>query len=166
MLFSGDGAKAFIRLMPNNINNVIYAEHVNMPNNISNAFFIIGDKERLRKIKAADKKIDAICTNIKNKKFLLRGWGFGSQLLGYMQNLSWPSVEEKAKSSFKVYNNCTLCGLCAKRCPTMNLEIIEGKVVQKNNCTVCYRCLTICPAKACTVLLKSTPKTQYKGPTL
>ena len=35
MMFSGDGAKAFARLIPNCDKRVIYAEHFNMPNNIS-----------------------------------------------------------------------------------------------------------------------------------
>lgn len=35
MLFSGDGAKAFARLIPNCDGRVRYAEHFKMPNNLS-----------------------------------------------------------------------------------------------------------------------------------
>lgn len=44
-----------------------------------------------------------------------------------------------------------------------NLEIIDGKVVQKDNCTICYRCVNICPQKAATVYFRAKPKKQYEG---
>ena len=60
-------------------------------------------------------------------------------------------------------SDCTQCGLCVKVCPMDNLEIINGKVVQKDNCTICYRCVNICPQKAAIVYFRSKPKEQYKG---
>ena len=49
MLFSGDGAKAFARLLPGCDERVIYAEHFLMPNNICNFFlFPIREKEKIK----------------------------------------------------------------------------------------------------------------------
>lgn len=56
MMFSGDGARAFARLLPGCDDHVVYAEHFNMPNNISNFWlFPVRDSERNRKQKSAEK---------------------------------------------------------------------------------------------------------------
>ena len=160
MMFSGDGAKAFHRLLPDC--EVLYAEHINMPNNISNFFlFPVSDKEKQRKLPKAEKKIQSMCEDIKQGKSVLRGWSFGSKILGLFQNLFWPTMERKGAASFATNENCNCCGLCAKVCPTANIEIRDSEVVQQNRCTLCYRCVNSCPKKAATVLLHTQVKTQY-----
>lgn len=72
-------------------------------------------------------------------------------------------MEAKAKSSFSTDDTCIGCGLCVKNCPTNNLEMANGKVIQKGNCTLCYRCVNLCPKQSCTVYFKKKPKKQYKG---
>lgn len=164
MMFSGDGAKAFTRLLPSC--KVIYAEHFNMPNNISNfALFPVTEKERLRKKAKADAKMARVCRDIKNGVVFLRGWSRASQLLGYLQNTFWPGVERKKASSFRAGDSCNGCGLCAKKCPASNLVQQEPrkKPIQQNCCILCYRCVNLCPQKAATVLLHAPVKTQYKG---
>lgn len=162
MMFSGDGAKAFARLVPQS--HVIYAEHFNMPNNISNfSLFPITEKERVRKKAKADAKMQRVCSNIKNGKVFLRGWSLGSQWLGYVQNKFWPDVERKQASSFCADESCTGCGLCVKKCPAQNLVLQEKRPVQLNQCMLCYRCVNLCPQKAATVMLPAKVKTQYKG---
>jgi ferredoxin len=49
-----------------------------------------------------------------------------------------------------VYANrsCTLCGICARACPTGNIRILGKKVKFGTACTVCYRCLNVCPEQA------------------
>lgn len=164
MLFSGDGARAFARLIPDYDKNIIYAEHFMMPNNICNFFlFPMNNKGTLKKVKKADKKLDRVCNNIRKGIIRKRGWNIISKLLGKTQNIAYPKMEEKARHSFMTDSDCTQCGLCVKVCPMDNLEIINGKVVQKDNCTICYRCVNICPQKAAIVYFRSKPKEQYKG---
>lgn len=164
MMFSGDGARAFTRLLSGCHNHVIYAEHFNMPNNISNFFlFPIREKERIRKVNAANKKLDVVCSNIKKGVIKKRGWSKFAHLLGKMQNSSYPAIEEKQKGSFVADSNCIQCGLCVKHCPMKNLELDEAGVKQKNNCILCYRCVNLCPKKAATVFIHKKPKQQYKG---
>lgn len=167
MMFSGDGARAFARLLPGCDSRVIYAEHFCMPNNICNFFlFPIREGERIRKKKSADRKIKSVCHNIRHGIRKKRGWNPFSTILGKTQNLFFPKIEEKARGSFHAGKSCTQCGLCVKCCPMHNLEIRSGRVIQKNNCTLCYRCVNLCPQKAATVCLSAKPRRQYKGITL
>ena len=75
MMYSGDGAKAFTRLLLECNNQIIYAEHFNMPNNVSNLFFFpIREKERIKKQRNADKKLKLVCHDIQNGIVKKRGW--------------------------------------------------------------------------------------------
>ncbi len=164
MMFSGDGAKAFTRLLPVCERQVLYAEHFHMPNNLCNIPFLpIREGERIRKKKAADRKLQRVCRDLQNGISKKRGWSRWSELLGRTQSASFPRSEERGRSSFHADGDCTRCGLCVRQCPMHNLELSEGGVVQKNNCTLCYRCVNNCPQKAVTVLLGRKPGRQYKG---
>lgn len=164
MMFSGDGARAFARLLPGCEKHVIYAEHFNMPNNICNFFlFPVRDQERIRKTKAADKKLDLVCRQIKKGVVKRRGFHPYSSLLGKMQNVGFPEMEEKYRGSFIADKSCIGCGICVSCCPMHNLELKKNGVLQKNNCTLCYRCVNLCPKQAATVMLHAKPKRQYKG---
>ena len=165
MLFSGDGARAFARLLPGGEDRVIYAEHFLMPNNICNfSLFPIREKERLQKPPKALKRLDRVCAGLQKGIVKKRGWNWFSTLLGKVQNVSWPKIEQQGRSSFLADESCIGCGLCVKSCPAHNLELIEGRVVQKDNCTLCYRCVNLCPKQSCTVFLHKKPVKQYKGP--
>ncbi|MPM83250.1 hypothetical protein SDC9_130313 [bioreactor metagenome] len=164
MMFSGDGAKAFTRLLPGCESRVIYAEHFNMPNNISNFWlFPVREGERIRKQRAADKRLERVCRDLENGVVRRRGWGVRSMLLGKLQSRNWLAIEEKQRGSFVADEDCSRCGLCVRRCPVQNLELTERGVVQKNRCILCYRCVNLCPQKAATVMLHVKPKRQYKG---
>lgn len=164
MLFSGDGSRAFARLLPCLENQVIYAEHFRMPNNICNFWlFPVKDKERIRKKRAADRKLEQVCKDIQNGIVKRRGWNYFSTFLGKTQNLLWPIIERNDRGSFTVDNDCNRCGLCVRCCPVQNLALTENGIQQKNNCILCYRCANICPKKAATVMLHTKPKRQYKG---
>lgn len=164
MIFSGDGARAFARLLPGCDERVIYAEHFHMPNNISNFWlFPIRDEERIRKLHAAEQKLERTCTQIQNGIVGRRGWSAFSALLGKFQNIAWPMLENRKKGSFSVNQACNRCGLCVRRCPVHNLALTEAGVTQKNNCILCYRCVNLCPQKAAAVMLRKRPKRQYKG---
>lgn len=135
-----------------------------MPNNICNFFlFPKTEKEKFKKPQKALKKLDQVCTNIQKGIIKKRGWNLFSTLLGKSQNVFFPKIEEKGKSSFSVDESCIACGLCIKVCPMNNLKMTDGKVEQNNNCTLCYRCVNICPKQSCTVYIHNKPKKQYKN---
>lgn len=164
MMFSGDGAKAFARLLPGCDSNVIYAEHFNMPNNICNMWLLpIREGDRIRRQKDADKKLEQVCQDIRQGIVKKRGWGIFSHWLGLTQSAFWPGVEEKQRGSFIADGDCTRCGWCVNHCPMQNLTITAEGITQHNNCILCYRCVNFCPQKAATVLIHAKPKRQYKG---
>ena len=164
MMFSGDGAHAFARLLPGCESHVLYAEHFNMPNNISNFWlFPVREGERMRKQRTADKKLNRVCQEIQNGRVKRRGWKSFSTLLGKIQNTFWPDIEKNQQGSFLADSDCTRCGLCVRRCPMHNLALTETGVAQKNQCILCYRCVNLCPQKAASVMLHTKPKRQYHG---
>lgn len=164
MLFSGDGARAFARLIKGCDERILYAEHFLMPNNICNFFlFPMTEKEKIEKPKKALEKLEQVCFDIQNGVVKKRGWNIFSTLLGKTQNIAYPKMELKGKSSFRTDGSCIGCGLCVNSCPARNLEMVNGKVVQKNNCMLCYRCVNLCPKQSCTVYFHKKPKRQYKG---
>ncbi|MCR6545698.1 EFR1 family ferrodoxin [Dehalobacterium formicoaceticum] len=50
--------------------------------------------------------------------------------------------------SFYVDDNCNGCGICAKVCPVVNIEIIENKPVWLHHCESCLACFSWCPQHA------------------
>lgn len=164
MLFSGDGTRAFARLIDNCDERVIYTEHFKMPNNICNfALFPMTEKEKIKKPLKALEKLDVVCSDIQKGIVKRRGWNVFSTLLGKTQNIAYPKMEKQAKSSFNTDDTCIGCGLCVDNCPMNNLELVDGKVKQKGNCMLCYRCVNMCPKQSCTVYFRKKPKKQYKG---
>ena len=165
LMFSGDGACAFTRLLPNSRDNVVYAEHFNMPNNICNfALFPVKNREQAKKyLLTAEKKMNKVCNNIKQGIVKKRGFSTFSWLLGKVQSASWPTIEAKNISSARVDKDCVRCGICVKLCPVKNLSLDEKGIKQHDNCIICYRCVNACPEKAITVLLHKKPWVQYKG---
>lgn len=165
LFFSGDGACAFTRLLPGSRKNVLYAEHFNMPNNISNfdLFPIKNGVQANKYLIAAEKKMNIVCKNIKNGIVKKRGFSNFSWLLGKVQSAFWPTVEEQHKSSARTDSDCIKCGACVKLCPSKNLSLDGNGINQHDNCIICYRCVNACPKKSITVLIHKKPKVQYKG---
>ena len=108
-------------------------------------------------------KLDKVCSDIQKGIVKKRGWNVFSSILGKTQNIAYPKMEAKAKTSFRTDDSCIGCGLCVNKCPMHNLELVNGKVKQNGNCTLCYRCVNICPKQSCTVYFTKKPKKQYKG---
>jgi ferredoxin len=176
MLFSGDGARAFVDMFWEDTITVIYAEHFNMPNNICNTPLLRDASSRkIEKYKRkAEQKMARACSDIKAGKVRRRGFGRFSQMLGCMQGRAWQgdskevhpaakSLESKASGSVRIHADCTGCLLCVKCCPMKNFETHADEILPKGNCTACYRCVNRCPHKAITVLFHRRPKWQYKG---
>jgi len=50
--------------------------------------------------------------------------------------------------TFKVYETCNGCQICAKICPTKSIKIVEKKPVWASTCEQCMRCVNYCPQEA------------------
>jgi len=175
-LFSGDGARVFTDLFLDSKIDVIYAEHINMPNNVNNMVILRKATDiRLKKyVRKADVKLLRVCNDIKTGIIKKRGFSRFSQVLGCIQGKIWQgdsrkvepdirSAEYKLKKSVKIRKECTACNLCVGLCPVRNLLNKDGKIVTNNNCIVCYRCINHCPAKAISIMINTKPGWLYKG---
>jgi ferredoxin len=47
--------------------------------------------------------------------------------------------------NFRVYENCSGCGICARICPTGSIKIKNKQPVWTSNCEQCMRCVNSCP---------------------
>lgn len=166
-MFSGDGSRVFTDLLASIDYTVLYAEHFNMPNNICNFFLfpMANDASVGRYLKGAEKKMNIVCKNLQKGVIRKRGFFVGSRLLGlFLQRIYFRMGEPVMAKDVRVTNACILCGKCVSACPTRNMELEGGHIVQKGSCTLCYRCVNLCPQKAITVLWHAPVKQQYAGP--
>ncbi|MGP8319483.1 MAG: EFR1 family ferrodoxin [Methanosarcinaceae archaeon] len=60
-------------------------------------------------------------------------------------------------------NKCTVCGLCAKKCPDKNLENLQDyiKIIDDKHCLHCLRCMHHCPTNAITFGALSKGENRY-----
>ena len=165
MRFSGDGARCFTDLLDKNSYTVLYAEHVTMPNNVSNMpFFHPQDAQTVRRIvEDAKRQVNAVCADIKAGRVVKRCFNIGSRLLGLTQAFMFPLMEKAMGKNVRISDACNGCGWCVQHCPTHNLKLENGKATAGKNCTLCYRCLNGCPQRAVNLYFKGKVKWQYQG---
>lgn len=168
MIFSGDGARSFTDLFPDDHVNVIYAEHFVMPNNVPNyplpdVFLVPSDGKIKKCFTGAERKVERVCRDVRNGVVRKRGFNVFSKMLGVPQAVTALAFEKKANESFAVGDDCNGCGLCAAVCPMENLTLQDGVIVHKRNCTVCFRCINRCPRRAISILFGKRVRRQYRG---
>lgn len=62
---------------------------------------------------------------------------------------------------FKSTDACISCGLCARKCPVHNIQLIDGKPQWGKNCTMCLACYHACPHHAIEYGNRTKGKGQY-----
>ncbi|MBN2433950.1 MAG: EFR1 family ferrodoxin [Spirochaetes bacterium] len=165
-VFSGDGARVFSDHLKGIEYQVIYAEHIRMPNNISNLFFYRMETpdEIISITQKANDKIRKICEQIKEGVVIRRGFNPVSRFLGFTAQRWYFSVIMKlSKKWVKVFDNCNGCSICVQVCPVNNLKIVSKKAQPRGKCILCYRCVNRCPQKAISVMFNTKVTRQYKG---
>lgn len=140
-----------------------------MPNNVSNypwlpKIMLIPSEIKIKKcVAVAERKMEIVCRNIKNKIVKKRGFNIFSKILGLPQGVTALPFERKANNAITVTDDCNGCGQCVVLCPMKNLKLENSKILHDKNCTICYRCINACPQKAITVLFRERVIVQYRG---
>ena len=63
---------------------------------------------------------------------------------------------------FHATDACVSCGLCEKRCPVHNIQLVDGKPQWGMECTMCLACYHACPQHAIHYGNRTKNKGQYK----
>ena len=68
-------------------------------------------------------------------------------------------------AKFKVTDQCTKCGTCARVCPAGNIAV-DDSVVFGNACENCFACVNLCPAHAIYSSRAVLRRRQYRNPVI
>jgi len=154
--FSGDGAGCTARILKKYGAEILGGLHIRMPDSVCDIKLLKKPLERNRQIvAAADKKIEAAASDIKNGRYPQEGLSFFSHITGLLgQRLWFYSKTRHYSDRLKINADCTGCGECSKLCPMKNIIMHDRRPVPGNQCTMCYRCISHCPKKAITLIGK------------
>lgn len=137
--------------------NAVY--DVFMPDNYILMFNLLTPAEKVTGIlDAAETRIAEIVENIHSRKSIpikssIKRW--------FMTTFSYPVYKYgRSTRPFHVTADCNGCGLCARRCPCLMIEM-QDKIPhwKKGKCTQCLACLHRCPHRA----IEYGKKTQNRG---
>lgn len=65
---------------------------------------------------------------------------------------------------FAATDACVGCGMCARRCPTENIAVVDGKPQWGTKCAMCLACYHCCSHHAVGYGRVTRGKGQYRGP--
>ena len=132
--------------------NGIHFSYINIIKMIDNYLPVFDMKKELKSEpnKQIEKHLNLIIDNISNNKQWLASDQFMSKLI---TKLYWLKVDPYKTgigitNKFRIENSCAKCGVCAKVCPTDNIQAESATPTFSNQCITCLACTHNCPKKA------------------
>ncbi|EOC99389.1 EFR1 family ferrodoxin [Caldisalinibacter kiritimatiensis] len=137
--------------------------NIEMPNNYYVVAFKRFSNEDVKRVKlAAKNKVSKIVSEFLKGEEKLNPSSNIRSIVGKISYKGFLLYSKGwAKRNLSVnYDKCIKCGICVKKCPTVNITMDNGKIDFKNNCISCQRCIHSCPANA--FMYKDKHFDQYK----
>jgi ferredoxin len=137
---------------------------IQMPMNVCDMKFMkpTPNEEIARRRELADKRLTERAALLLSGEACFDG-SESKRLTAFLrQRMFYQRSIERDYAKLRIKASCTGCGTCVARCPLQNLELKDGKAVQKGRCTQCYRCANLCPSRAITVMGKDI-QWRYRG---
>ena len=172
LMFSGDGCYVYAPSLARKQYQIIYSEHICMPNNVcikGTPFSYTNDPEVLTPVlRKAEKKLARFAKHIADGAQTTKGSSQFARFLGLLQRKPYRRYFDRFRDVFSVdADRCIDCGLCIQICPSGNLYR-EGQVIKtKKTCILCTRCYNFCPVQAVLYKNRAHPMKKglpYKGP--
>ncbi len=124
-----------------------YAESLLMVDNYLPGFDMNDQIAKLPE-KHVDESLSGIIGDIQNRRRLDAAagpvWKALTAVVRSGENLL---LNGKQGQRYRISQDCTRCGICAKICPVGNIAVTD-QVVFKDQCEVCLGCLHMCPQNA------------------
>jgi len=171
-IWSGDGAAVGASILKDKGYDVLWGEHVLMPNNVAVSVIRLpytNDPAKLKPVlKRAGRRLDRFADKIISGKVSRHGFNPVSRFLGSMQRVPYRLVYRRLQNDIAVdHTVCIDCGQCVRLCPVNNIVCSEGEYLTRGNCIICLRCYNACPVAAITYMKRrhNLKRGQpYRGP--
>lgn len=126
-----------------------YSNHVSMPTGYV-PLAKVPDQQTVDRIYAkADARIARIAEEIRAEKLKVTVKPLFAKLAIFrMMPVVHLAANDFSRSSFRVTDRCTGCGLCYRMCPEGNITMEEGKPIFGDRCAGCLGCYHRCPSRA------------------
>jgi len=128
-------------------------------------FFNIEEQLSKLKEKNIENNLNKIIQDINSKVKQEETCGFFNNLISSIGSKVVNKIENFTPKMFYVNNECILCGICKKVCPSANItqDDINKKPKFGNNCESCLACIHNCPRNAIHMKLQRSKK-RFRNP--
>lgn len=138
---------------------------VPMPDNYIVSFPLQSPAKQEKMLDQADVYLKEIIESIQRKEKKEKLWGRKipnviSAFISFLFN-----ARGRKTRDFYAEDTCIHCGLCEKICPSLAIELVEGRPVwKKEECAKCLGCLHRCPVQAIQCGKNTKKKGRYINP--
>ena len=125
--------------------NVFYEGIFVMP---ANVFVNFADSLKKQLHLIAKKQSKIVVREVLDGKVQLQRNTWFLRMFSYLFSTGESRGARKFGKYNKISEDCNLCQICVKNCPTNNISIIENAITFADNCTFCMKCIYNCPQNA------------------